>query len=193
LGTLAVSSSTSDINARDNATGVINGVKSALASIPRTVTTTIQTNYTSTQSASSPSPYTTAGLADGGIMSFYAGGGIREQHVAQIAPAGAWRVWAEPETGGEAYIPLAAGKRDRSEAILEQVAHIFGRRIMPMASGGIIGGRAVGGGGIIVNAPIDIAVSGAQNPAETARMVGDVVDEKLERFADKLDLAVARR
>ncbi len=28
------------------------------------------------------------------------------------------RVWAEPETGGEAYIPLAPAKRTRSTAIL---------------------------------------------------------------------------
>ena len=48
------------------------------------------------------------GLAEGGVL------GAGESHVAQIAPAGAWRVWAEPETGGEAYIPLAASKRDRS-------------------------------------------------------------------------------
>ena len=31
--------------------------------------------------------------ADGGILSFYANGGMRENHVAQIAPAGSWRVW----------------------------------------------------------------------------------------------------
>jgi hypothetical protein len=50
---------------------------------------------------------------------------VREQHVAQIAPAGAWRVWAEPETQGEAYIPLASSKRARSKEILVEVAHRF--------------------------------------------------------------------
>ncbi|MDK7062649.1 hypothetical protein QP290_25680, partial [Escherichia coli] len=53
---------------------------------------------------------------DGGIdqLEQYANGGRRgERHVAQIAPAGSWRVWAEPETGGEAYIPLARSKRGR--------------------------------------------------------------------------------
>lgn len=43
--------------------------------------------------------------ADGSILDFLANGGVRENHVAQIAPAGAWRVWAEDETAGEAYIP----------------------------------------------------------------------------------------
>lgn len=49
-----------------------------------------------------------------------------EHHTAQIAPAGANRVWAEPETGGEAYIPLSKTKRTRSEKILGQVADRFG-------------------------------------------------------------------
>lgn len=72
--------------------------------------------------------------AHGGVLDFYANGAINkfaggaENHVAQIAPAGAWRVWAEPETGGEAYIPLADEKRPRSEEILDAVANRFGGR-----------------------------------------------------------------
>src|SRR5690606_7779091 len=47
----------------------------------------------------------------------FANGGM-ERHVAQIArPSVPYRVWAEPETGGEAYIPLALAKRERSTAI----------------------------------------------------------------------------
>lgn len=46
-----------------------------------------------------------------------AAGNLYENHQAEIAPGGAWRVWAEPETGGEAYIPLAPAKRARSMAI----------------------------------------------------------------------------
>ncbi len=55
-----------------------------------------------------------ATFADGG---FYANGGLKESHQAQIARAGDWRVWAEPETGGEAYIPLSPNKRGRSVPI----------------------------------------------------------------------------
>lgn len=89
--------------------------------------------------------------ADGSVLSFYAGGGFhRERHVAQIAPAGAWRVWAEPETGGEGYIPLAKAKRKRSEAILARIADIFGGTYIPgnatpYATGGV-GGNAPGAG-----------------------------------------------
>ena len=64
--------------------------------------------------------------ADGNLISYFAKGGIRENHVAQVAPAGAMRLWAEPETGGEAYIPLAPSKRKRSAAILQETASRFG-------------------------------------------------------------------
>jgi hypothetical protein len=85
-------------------------------------------------------------FADGGIR-YYAQGGVRhfaggsERHVAQIAPAGSWRVWGEPETGGEAYIPLGAAKRGRSTEILSDVAARFGYQLVPVAQ------LAPGGGG----------------------------------------------
>jgi hypothetical protein len=74
---------------------------------------------------------------DGGLVDYYADGGIQrggvrrfargaENHVAQMAPAGSWRVWAEPETGGEAYIPFAPSKRPRSRAITEETVRRLG-------------------------------------------------------------------
>lgn len=72
--------------------------------------------------------------AEGGVITpgnvRYFAGGDSEVHSAQIAPGGAWRVWAEPETGGEAYIPLAKSKRGRSEKILSQVAGMFGLEVV---------------------------------------------------------------
>lgn len=101
------------------------------------------------------------GMADGGILRFADGS---EDHRAQIAPAGAWRVWAEPETGGEAYIPLAESKRARSTDILATVADRFGYALAPAARHYADGGvsmvhsrpsAALAGGGVtvIVNAP----------------------------------------
>jgi Transglycosylase SLT domain len=75
------------------------------------------------------------GIARGAVIDYFGQGS--ENHVAQVAPAGSWRVWAEPETGGEAYIPLAPAKRARSTAILHSVAQRFGYGVTPMASGGI--------------------------------------------------------
>lgn len=74
---------------------------------------------------------------DGSVLTAYANGGMNEKHVAQIAPAGAMRLWAEPETGGEAYIPLAIGKRNRSTQILHNVAERFGYQMHEFAEGGM--------------------------------------------------------
>ncbi|MGA5411557.1 hypothetical protein ACPCSC_30420 [Streptomyces lavendulocolor] len=88
-------------------------------------------------------PYVqTSPKADGGIVRF-ADGGIRrardrvmafangaEKHIAQIAKPGEWRIWAEPETGGEAYLPLSKSKRKRSKLILDEVARIFGGMVV---------------------------------------------------------------
>ena len=74
--------------------------------------------------------------ANGYVMDFFAAGGIRENHVAQIAPAGTWRVWAEPETGGESYIPLAPSKRARSLDIWAETGARLG--VTGYASGAVV-------------------------------------------------------
>lgn len=95
------------------------------------------------------------GFADGGIVNgagvqTFATGGVtyaKENHRAFIArPSSTFRVWAEPETGGEAYIPLASSKRSRSTQILGHVADQFGLTVTKhFADGGFehVGGRPV--------------------------------------------------
>ncbi|WP_406714711.1 tape measure protein [Trueperella pyogenes] len=85
--------------------------------------------------------------ADGGILRF-ANGGRYERHIAQIARPGELRVWAEPETGGEAYIPLAVSKRQRSTEILAEVAARFGYRLDQPSNGGVSAG---GQRGTVIN------------------------------------------
>ncbi|MGW3400311.1 hypothetical protein, partial [Streptomyces zhihengii] len=105
----------------------------------RDKTITITTNYRVTGDTARRSGAHGAQLknADGSITDYYANGGIQqggvrhfangaENHIAQIAPAGSWRVWAEPETGGEAYVPLAPSKRERSRAITEETIRRLG-------------------------------------------------------------------
>lgn len=109
--------------------GLINGIKSMGSSVWDAISSVIPAGVAGF-----------VGFSDGGVAAYARGGvdaaeayanggrrgGRRERHVAQIAKAGAMRVWAEPETGGEAYIPLARGKRRRSTAILADVAGRFG-------------------------------------------------------------------
>ncbi|SFN66088.1 phage tail tape measure protein [Mycetocola miduiensis] len=97
-----------------------------------------------------------SGMADGGRLDFYANGGRSENHVAQFARAGTMRVWAEPETGGEYYIPIAQAKRGRSTQILADAANEFGYQLVPVgaqafADGGRTGSTApvVAGGPLI--------------------------------------------
>jgi len=78
--------------------------------------------------------------ADGGILTFYADGGMHENHVAQIARKGTWRVWAEDEAGDEAYIPLAPSKRSRSRQIAAETVKRLGGSVQWFASGGLLGG-----------------------------------------------------
>lgn len=73
---------------------------------------------------------------------FHANGGLYERHDAQIAKAGAYRVWAEPETEGEAYIPFARSKRGRSREIATQTVQRLGGAVQWFANGGISGGQA---------------------------------------------------
>jgi hypothetical protein len=87
-----------------------------------------------------------------------------EGHIAQIARAGDVRIWAEPETGGEAYIPLAMSKRAGSMTLLSQVAGQFGQRLVPMAAGGMWGVPVYGGG--------QSAASAGVSQADMARLLG---------------------
>jgi hypothetical protein len=94
-------------------------------------------------------PNTTLGNADGGFYPrMFANGGMdrANAHQPEIAPAGAWRVWAEPETGGEAYIPLANDhRRPRARSIAEQTVAEMGGNVEWFATGGRRGGGDMDG------------------------------------------------
>ena len=71
--------------------------------------------------------------ADGGNIQFFANGG--ENRIAQFARAGDMRVWAEPETGGEWYIPDGPAKRPRSMMLAEQMLNGWGYTMAPIGDG----------------------------------------------------------
>ncbi|RLP76335.1 phage tail tape measure protein [Mycetocola tolaasinivorans] len=132
-------------------------------------------------------------LADGAVVHQYKDGGVRENHVAQIAPAGAWRVWAEDETGGEAYIPLAESKRGRSLEIWKETGRLLGvRGPQFFASGGMIGPgmkSTSGGYSVVVQATKTAAaerereIRKAETERATAERKARQAREKSEREA----------
>ena len=148
---------TVNLMARDLTGGAVASAKAAIGSVVGK-TVNIVTNYISRGRNAEGGIWADGvrAYADGGITQAeaYANGGIKmpsnvktfasgsERHVAQIAQ-GKWpvRVWAEPETGGEAYIPLSVSKRPQSLDILKQVAEMFGFSLVKkFADGGILKG-----------------------------------------------------
>ncbi|MFI1201605.1 hypothetical protein ACH4VR_19500 [Streptomyces sp. NPDC020883] len=140
----------------------------------KTITVTIRYN-------SEGKPSVVSSHADGGIVR-YANGGIRgagnrikafaagaERHVAQIARPGEWRLWAEPETGGEAYVPLSPAKRNRSKQIVEQVVREFGG-VVAWANGTL---RQYADGAVTLNRSTRAAAPrSAVTPTGTPALIG---------------------
>jgi hypothetical protein len=123
-------------------------------------------------------------------VGYFADGSV-ENHTAMIAKGGI-RVWAEPETGGEAYIPLGMNKRAKSSQILEQVAQQFGYGLVKYANGGFFGtagSQMVGGGqfGTSSGQAVQTVVVPVQSKNET-NFNGPIVGVNMEdavRFAEQ--------
>ena len=105
--------------------------------------------------------------AEGGIVRAFAGGGV-ENHAAKLYRRhDGMRIFNEPETGGEAYIPLANDhRRPRAVAIWRQT----GRELGMFAGGGITAWPSAGGSGG-GGATINITVNGAVDPAGVGRQI----------------------
>ncbi len=120
--------------------GQIQGYRDQLNSVPKGVNTTVTANTSQADAAIQAFRNRYAGLQlrvpltvieseirrDAATAGRFAEGGIHEHHVAQIAGPGVARVWREPETGGEAYIPLAESKRAQSIPIWEETGRRLG-------------------------------------------------------------------
>lgn len=123
------------VGLNDKASGPISAIRRAIASLRnRTITITTRRRFVGGGGGGQGGG---GSWADGGVnYEAFANGGKRENHVAQIAPAGLpYRVWAEPETKGEAYIPLAPEKRARSLDIWAEVGRHLG--VQGFADGGM--------------------------------------------------------
>ncbi|QHB37245.1 tape measure protein [Gordonia phage Gudmit] len=67
----------------------------------------------------------------------YAMGDVRNGHQPEIVRPGDYRLWGEPETGGESYIPHAPDRRARALGIWAQTGKILG--VQGFAAGGFGG------------------------------------------------------
>lgn len=98
-------------------------------------------------------------------MTKYASGGI-EDHKAQVGTN--LRLWGEPETGGEAYLPLGAGKRAGSVALMHDVARRFGYRMVGASSAPV---TVVHSGGNTEQHYYNVSTTSNADPADIARSI----------------------
>lgn len=110
--------------------GLWNGMKSVWSSISGWIDETVGKirSWFSRADAASSRRIGMSSHADGSFQSFADGGTSMPRHATIQAPVGKRGLiqWAEQETGGEAFIPLALSKRARSTKILATVADHFG-------------------------------------------------------------------
>lgn len=127
-----------------NQAGVADTTLDGVANKPRTAFINVQANIAvanaaiagtiATMSAAQGIPVTPR--ADGGIQN------LPQQAMIQPGNGAGLIQWAEGETGGEAFIPMAMSKRGRSTSILADVAQRFGYGLTKYAEGGINGIQA---------------------------------------------------
>jgi hypothetical protein len=113
----------------------------------------------------------------------FAEGGMGEQHVAQIAQP-TYRMWAEPETGGEAYIPFAPSKRPRSRAIAEETVRRLGgdpQTIQWNAEGSVTDWRYDPQSGSLYS-PSDAGSAGNKTRKVKTKVKGKWVTKEVEYF-----------
>lgn len=132
------------LQAIDHATAVVRRVNAErLHDKQVTITTRLVTQMiTQKFGPNQSSPLPKASSANGNIFRAFAAGDVANQHLPQIA-APVMRVWAEPETQGESYIPLANDwRRPRAIAIWEETGRILGLQFKRYAAGGFDAARA---------------------------------------------------
>ena len=196
------------LSAIDNASGVINAAKASLGGF-RSKTITLTTINRSIIGG--------VQRADGGIdlpsgVSAFAGGGLvglppgtvmeRPGQASIYAPATPGRFFAEPETGGEAWIPLAAAKRDRSVQIWQETGRLLGvladGAIMSQhRNGAVVTSSPRGDGFNSTFAPNVSVIVNASGSGMDERRVGqiaaDAVKEQLRKLDRELSNARSRR
>ena len=172
------------ITAIDNASGTISQLVRTLNGIDGK-TVRVYTDHIQIGRVGLGGSGTSATLdADGSIHTAFANG--TERHVAQIGRPGQIRIWNEDETGGEAYIPLAASKRSRSESILSAVATQFGGAFVKpqaFAEGAVVSSymaTAQPGASVVFPAPEVHVTAVVENP-----WTGEEVEARVARTVVK--------
>lgn len=126
--------------------GAINEIKAVRREIDGLNGKTIYIRTVRTESGKGPQPPASAFGNVFPAVTAFANGDIANGHQPVLAGPGPVRMWREPETQGEAYIPLANdARRPRARSILEQTATMLGGNVQWFAEGGVAGGKKATG------------------------------------------------
>ncbi|GLY08274.1 hypothetical protein [Actinoplanes sp. NBRC 101535] len=98
----------------------------------------------------------------GGVTA--AAGGLLQP---MIAPPGTRYQWAEPETGGELFLPRRGINRARGRALLGVAAEWYGMRMMPMRFGGVTLAAA---SGLVNVAPKEVATTSTETRQKATKL-----------------------
>jgi len=184
---------TATVNVNDNATAKLSGIIGLIGRVQRGATAQVNLGLR-------------GGLAEGGILTRFDGGGIAAGAVREspnkskiFSPATPFRFFAEPAAGPwESFISGAPQNHERSVAIWERTGHLLG----VMAHGAIQTATRFQDGGISVRAPsssqtslvsisapirIDISGAGRTDERVLAEMIGERVDRSLKRVTRDLE------
>lgn len=190
------------LTATDLASGVIRNAKASLAGFAGVHSARLVASFSTGSSGGSVQRSfggtrnaVLAAAANGGIMRF-ANGGFDEYTAEKpgkariFTPRNPGRIFAEPETGGESYIPLSPAKRGTALPVFYQTGKILGvfadggfSRYEPRVSGNI------GATQINVNAPVSIEVKGGDgaSAADIGREVGRQVDRAMVKLTREIE------
>jgi hypothetical protein len=158
----------------DPATGKVRGLADELQGMPDGIAS-IRVNNGGALQAIREVRQSLANLGGGGVVNMRGGaylprqrGGVRVAAEGllepQIAPPGTRYQWAEPETGGELFLPRRGINRKRGRALLGVAANWYGGEFVPttpMAAGGYRAAAA----GLVNMAPRDTSSSGTTTRA----------------------------
>ncbi len=184
---------TAELRANDLASGVIAAANRVLAGFrSKTITITTRRNTVNTVSADGGIDFSGVRTMADGALTGVSGelGGVpdRRQDASIYGPRMPWRsFFGEPETEGEAWIPLAASKRHRSVKIWEETGRLLGT----MADGGIVGtfprvSTAVPGAPDLIYLAPTVQVDASGIPGLDAQEVAELASAAVARELTKV-------
>lgn len=159
----------------------------------RRIRVTVDTVGGTTYNYSPGNKFAAVAQATGGVLEYYAAGGVRQRltpmsAVAQMVPANTWRVVGDRPRGDEAYIPIE--HTARSLALLDETAARLGRIVVPVGTQLNAAGSITSVGA--AQQPAQSVLAGRSGPAVLIEVQGGLTQEAARTITDDLPWALTK-